>query len=417
MNLYRNFGNLLESWVTEGGQCSDADWLDNDGNSSTSSPVMDAILHSESVDSGVEMESSVMSLPATCCSGSMENTEIETVTEERERNRVTPNSTLQSPLFSGPSSASSSSLNLCPSTTQEPSTALHLKLEQALKRAEPKHSRNNLGSQTDAEYVRQHTRASFFLRRHTAALAKTQRSKSFRPLSVTGPLVSSRQISEPRRCRLSLHSDNRPALEKLEVLGEEDQEGLSPGFRYLEQVCQMLEEIAWQTTRNHALQMEMDALREHQDEPVSQDPDTSQFDCIAAEKDFSASQRLKNANVEHFASEILQRKDYPDRPFRQRSASDTTIATVHTRKFTSDTRGHHKSTDGLFDEAEEDHKKQSSKKEHGNKSSKNWRLKLSSFRKEKTVQSDTKSQQTQFSEKGITRRRLSNLIRRRLKTS
>lgn len=46
---------------------------------------------------------------------------------------------------------------------------------------------------------------------------------------------------------------------------------LSPGLMYLEQVCQMLEEIARQQMQNRALQMERDALQEHQELEVSQE--------------------------------------------------------------------------------------------------------------------------------------------------
>lgn len=55
----------------------------------------------------------------------------------------------------------------------------------------------------------------------------------------------------------------------MQDLGEEEK-GLSPGLSYLEQVCQMLEEIARQQMHNRALQMGMEALREHQDAEVSQ---------------------------------------------------------------------------------------------------------------------------------------------------
>lgn len=45
---------------------------------------------------------------------------------------------------------------------------------------------------------------------------------------------------------------------------------MSPGLCYLEQVCQMLEEIARQQMHSQALQMEMNALQECQDSEVSQ---------------------------------------------------------------------------------------------------------------------------------------------------
>lgn len=45
---------------------------------------------------------------------------------------------------------------------------------------------------------------------------------------------------------------------------------MSPGLIYLEQVCQMLEETARKQMRDRALQMERDALQEHQEMEVSQ---------------------------------------------------------------------------------------------------------------------------------------------------
>lgn len=56
----------------------------------------------------------------------------------------------------------------------------------------------------------------------------------------------------------------------MQELSEEEGKGLSPGLSYLEQVCQMLEEIARQQMHNQALQREMNALREDQDMDVKQ---------------------------------------------------------------------------------------------------------------------------------------------------
>lgn len=56
----------------------------------------------------------------------------------------------------------------------------------------------------------------------------------------------------------------------MQDLGEEEVKGLSPGLSYLEQVCQMLEEVARQQMHNQALQMDANAPREHQDVEVSQ---------------------------------------------------------------------------------------------------------------------------------------------------
>lgn len=58
--------------------------------------------------------------------------------------------------------------------------------------------------------------------------------------------------------------------------------------------------------------------------------DTCQSDSKAAEEDLSSCRRLGNTkSAEHSSSEPQQRKNYTRRHFRQRSASDTTIATLH----------------------------------------------------------------------------------------
>lgn len=216
MNLYRSFGSLLENWVSEGGPQFDSAWRGNSEESSlTSSPDMDTALNSESVDSGVETASSVMSLPITCGSVSMDNTEIDTMTAERERDRLSPGS--QSPVLCGPSSASSSSLNICPSTPRESATVLHLKVEEALQRTQPRRLWDP-ECQAGVEVPRQRTRASWYLKRHISTIAaKGQRSESFRAAKTVSPLTSLRRISETRRRPLSLRYDQRPFVEKLEV--------------------------------------------------------------------------------------------------------------------------------------------------------------------------------------------------------
>lgn len=56
----------------------------------------------------------------------------------------------------------------------------------------------------------------------------------------------------------------------VQELSEEEGQVLSPGLSYLEQVCQMLEEIARQQMHSRALQRQMNALQEHRDTEVNQ---------------------------------------------------------------------------------------------------------------------------------------------------
>ncbi|XP_076020276.1 uncharacterized protein LOC143011322 [Genypterus blacodes] len=408
MNVYRSFGCLLENWIAEGSLDLDSGWLGNsDEVSPTSFSDMDTTLNCESVDSGVETAGSVMSLPITCGSVSMDNTELDAMAADTELDR--------SPVLYDPSSASCPSLNLLPNTPQETSTALHLKLEQALQRTQPRRVWNGPECKAEGLEPPRRNRASWYLKRHISSVAKGQRSENLRMAKTASPVTSIRKISEPRRRPLSMRYEQRPFVEKLEPLGEEEREGLSPGFRYLEQVCQTLERIAKHQLHNRAIQMKIDALREHQDELVSQAPDNCQCDVMQAEGELAAHPRLSDEGIQHFSSETLQRKDYPSCPMRQRSASDTTIATIHSRKFRPDTRGPQTSIDDLMNN-DGARNSQLSKREEGSKGYKNWRGRLATLRRGETVRTESKSQQPS-SEKITTRRRLSNLIRKRLKTT
>lgn len=210
MNLYRSFGNLMEAWVTEGSLCSDLEWLGNhDEDSPASSSDMGTNLRSESVDSGVETTSSDASFPATSCSISTDNAEIDT---------FTPTSS-QSPVLSSPVPycSSSSSPQLCPSRTQEGSTALHLKVKQALERTDSKRLKDNPEPVTVDEVLRRRTRASFLPKRHTSDLVRGQRSHSFGPRRTVNPSVPVRQMSDIYRRPLSMSCDKQPVQTRSEV--------------------------------------------------------------------------------------------------------------------------------------------------------------------------------------------------------
>ncbi|XP_056259232.1 uncharacterized protein si:dkey-106l3.7 isoform X2 [Seriola aureovittata] len=413
MNLYRSFGNLMEAWMTEGSLYSDSQSLgNNDEDSPTPSYDMDTNLRSDSVDSGVETASSDTSFLATSCSVSADNAEIDAFIPEREGHGLTPASTSQSPLLSSPvpSSSSSSSPYLCPSRRPGGSTALHLKVEQALQRTDSKHQRGNPEPLTVKDVLRRQPQASFLPKRHTSDLVRGQRSESFSLRRTANPSAPIRQMSELCRRPMSMSCDKQ----RSEVLGEEVGTGLSPGLSYLEQVCQMLEEIARQQMHNRALQTEADALREHQD---TQAVDTCQTASKAAEEDLSSCQRLENIEtVEHRSSEQQQQKHDTYRNFRRRSASDTNIATLHLRKMKTDCRGQRLSAHDLVEKPEEEQEKEESTKEERKRPNKNWKLKIGSLRREASPLRDTKGQQMQSSEKSSTRRRLSQLFRRRRKT-
>ncbi|KAI3361823.1 hypothetical protein L3Q82_002151 [Scortum barcoo] len=328
MNLYRSFGNLMEAWVSEGGQCSDSEWLENNEEDSPT-PTSDSgtNLRSESVDSGVETASSDVSFLATSC---FVSADVDAFAPER--GGLTLASASQSPVLPSPApfSSSSSSPRLRPSTAQKGPAALHQKVEQALQRTDSKKSKLEL--LTVDEVLRRRPRASFLPKRHTSELVRSQKSENFenfdlrRTVNLSLPV---RQMHEMRRRPLSMSCVRQPVQTRSEDLGEVDGKGLSPGLSYLEQVCQMLEDIARQQMQmqNRASQMETDGPLELRDMETF---DTCQSDSKPAEADLSSCQRLENTeSAEQTSSEPQRSKDYTRGHFRHRSASDTTLATLH----------------------------------------------------------------------------------------
>lgn len=209
MNLYRSFGNLMEAWITERNPCSDSVWLENHEEDSSTSSDMGTNLRSESVDSGVETASSDTSFPVTSSSISTDNAEIDA---------FSPTSTSQSPLLSSPvpSSSSSSSPHLFSSRAQEGSTALCLKVEQALQRTDCRRVKDNSEPVTVDVVLRRQPLASFLPKRHSSDIVRGQRSQSFGLRSTVNPSVPVRQMSEHRR-PLSTSFEKQPVQTRSEV--------------------------------------------------------------------------------------------------------------------------------------------------------------------------------------------------------
>ncbi|XP_031598398.1 uncharacterized protein si:dkey-106l3.7 [Oreochromis aureus] len=403
MNLYKSFGNLMETWVTEEDTSPDSEWLQrNAKDPPTPSSEMETNGRSESVDSGVETASC-----DTCFRGtsSFASTEIE-------GEDLTPALTAQSPVFSSPNptcSSSSSSL-LCSSSARKDCTALHLKLEQALQRTESMYSKGNSEPPAPEEMLSRRPQQSCSIKRHTSELVRGQRSDRLDQRRTVSPPVSIQPMSEMCTRTQSMKSNRRTS----EGFGCNEIKELSPGFIYLEQVCQKLEDIARQQMENRALHLQADVLVKQKVFQVSQTPDICQTDSVTAEKDLTTCQSLEDTvNAEHVSSEPKQRK-YGH--FRQRSASDTTLAMMHLKKVNADCRGQHMSTHDLLEELEEDQENQESTVEETKKPQMNWRKKILSLRREGSTASYKRSQQMQPSEKNSTRRRLSQLFKRKDKT-
>nr|XP_057920209.1 uncharacterized protein si:dkey-106l3.7 isoform X2 [Doryrhamphus excisus] len=348
----RSFGNLMEVWVAEQRPSHEQEYVEDTPGDlpthlSASSSFLEKAVRAESVDSGVETAST-----GTSCHTLSEMDLLESTDS-----------------YTAPSSFGSASL---PSSSPPPVSFLPLssngafgssvfnpRLERALQRSESRRQSENLAAD---QLLKRH--------RHSAV-----RSESF-GLRTTPASVSAWQISQMRNRTLPLSGDKKQGLSEAKSVG------LSPGFIYLDHVCQMLEDIAKNLLYSQNHQMGMEVLPEDQDEMPS-----SQKQLFSDDKQF---------------------KEYPYGLFRQRSASDTTLSSRHLRKLNFATRGQQLD---LLDQ-EEDNKKQ----EETHKSTmKNWKTNVGSLKRNFALK-DKNSQTVDPSDKSSTRRNLSQLFRRRRKT-
>ncbi|XP_033832280.1 uncharacterized protein si:dkey-106l3.7 [Periophthalmus magnuspinnatus] len=369
MNLYRSFGNLMEAWVTEG--ASEPDWLERNEEDPPSPPSdVDTNVRSESVDSGVETASSDISFPTTSVS-----VDLDTFTPP----------TSQFPVLSFPSSSSPYLM------------ANRSKVEQALLRVES--FREKRKEAPVDEMVRRQPLSSLLPKRHTPDLVRSQRSSSFvlRKTSSSSPLI--RQISQGQRRPQSAIYDRQQTLNYIpKVLTGAEKSELSPGLQYLEQVCQMLEEYAQEQLHHNTQHTK--ALEEEQ---VA---GTCHFEAVEKEE---LCQSSEETQLDPSSSVPQQRRERLHGHFRQRSASDTNLASLHLRRLKLDYEECNLSTHGLQEKAEEDQENQDCRKDDLSKSKNYWRFKFGSMRKV-----DEKNSPQMLS--SSTRRRLSQLFRRRRKT-
>ncbi|XP_013859289.1 uncharacterized protein si:dkey-106l3.7 isoform X2 [Austrofundulus limnaeus] len=370
MNLYRSFGNLMETWVNEDRLSPQTQLLQDTMDSLVPTSDMGINPRSESVDSGVELASCGTPCPASSSSASAEMDSLMLQSEG-----LILASMSQSPVLSSPvpsSCSSSSSPCLCPSTAEEDPTSLRLKVERALRKADSKNWRS-----MDEPVVRQ-PRASFLPKQHASELMRCSRSQSFDTRRRFDPSVLLKQMLDMKQSFISTEGQSL-------------------------EVCQRLENLAREQMRSQGLLMETDALWEHEE---AEAPESCQTDSTAAEEDQSSSQLVERA--EQVSSQPQQQKS---RHFRQRSASDTMFAALHLKKLNANHRGQLLSTNDLLERVEDEETVQEETKERSNKAFRNWRAKLP-LRRTESAASDTKSQQMQFSERTSARRRLSKLFRR-----
>ncbi|KAM9794830.1 uncharacterized protein ACBT44_018723 [Syngnathus typhle] len=313
MNLYRSFGNLLEAWVAE--QEPDTELLEDFPNdsptcSSPSSSGMERNVRAESVDSGVETAST----DTFCLTSSLS-------TEMAEMDSFASGNDNFGPFLS----LGSASLPPCPppAAISQPrrlsriqgSVIFNTKLKQALQRTE---SRRSSESHTD-------DRRFHAVSRYRNPLL---RSESFGTRETPIPSVSLTQILDMRTL------PSRSRIEPMQVRAEAFV-ALSPGLRYLEEVCKKWEDIAKQqlVKDGYHVDMAQDFGSYHSlDQPLN----------------------LHGARPEHPSNNDQELKDFLDGHFRQRSSSDTTISSSHIRKLNLGSRGQQVSTLNLLDKEAQD---------------------------------------------------------------
>ncbi|XP_019727524.1 uncharacterized protein LOC109517061 isoform X1 [Hippocampus comes] len=413
MNLYRSFGNLMEAWVAE--QHPDPELLediskDSPSRSSHSYSALEKNVRTESVDSGVETASTDTFFPTS--SLSMDMAETDSFASGPGNDNHIP--------FSSDGSASLPPYLSPPALSQptnlrrvQGSVVFNQKLRQALQRSESRQV-----PEPHAIDQRDHTAS----RRRTSIL----RSESFGSWETARPSVPAWQISGVRKQILSSGRKMGPMQLKsedvrnqsadmtshpqaVEVMEGKIQQappevfstGLSPGLRYLEQVCQKWEDVAKQQLVNGG--SNVDRAR-------------ASSSCQSLEQTHEPLTFYK-VRLESLSDKDKQLKEIPEY-FRQRSASETTVSSTQPREFSAGkfkpgSRGQQSSTFNLRDKEAQSNKMQG---DFANVSTKNRKIKLLSLKKDEPSLQNTNSQPMQSFERNAARRQLSQLFRRRWKT-
>ncbi|XP_036070373.1 uncharacterized protein si:dkey-106l3.7 [Oryzias melastigma] len=388
MNLYRSFGNLMEVWVHEDRTPLEPETLeDNVNDSPTPSSNMETNPCLESADSGVE----TASCDTPCSILSTDDAEFDLLTQQREDPSPAPTS--RSPVLSSPAvsfSTSSSSLQ-CHSKIKEGSTKV--KVEQVLQRSVSKHTKylNEIPSPRPRASFQATRRASDVQCQRSESMG--QRRRGYSPVPIIKKTEGERRRPVSMACDLA-RSEDRIV---------EDKKDLSPGLWYLEQVCQLLEDLAQKRMNNQAVQTDSVSKEGIQD------------DSTGAETIRPSCKNLENKENTDASSDTKKPKT---RHFRQRSASDTTLAAMHLKKLDPSFRTQQqKSTSNLLAAVSEDCEAQDLMTEGSTKRNKFPKLKGLSLHRGHFAVSSTRSQQMQPSEKSTVVRRLSQVFRRKKQVS
>lgn len=299
MNLYRNFGNLFESWLTEGsldlhsqtGAGVDGfNLIESDSGSRDFTPI--SHIKSESEDSGFETVSTI----SPC--------HTHQVSQLTDPGTGSPEDDVQ-PSSPTPSVCSSSSSCVSLGSVAPRNTCL--KVEQALRRTEQtsghvtsKGPQNPTESRLPAPRYRCNT-ASIPTGCHTSNFRECHRFSRPRRIYSQPPDHKKAELYRKHWSRLEFEEAEQRRLDKL-----------SPGLLYLEQVCRMLENIAMLQQQNYNLQKEVEILK-------SQHAET---ECaLLNEKETNYLARLEI--LAHGDSSSLSTFSEEPTPFRHRSVSDT----------------------------------------------------------------------------------------------
>ncbi|KAG1970763.1 uncharacterized protein si:dkey-106l3.7 isoform X2 [Pimephales promelas] len=372
MNLYRNFGNILENWVTGG--YPDLHYKSGNGVDILDSVSRDSVplssVKSESEDSGFETVSTTPCHSHQCSElTSDESHPVFGSTVDH----VQPSSL--SPSICSSSSSCVSLSSVAPKTTC-------LKVEQALRRTEPASWRESLDQMERGA-------PGPLYRCNTASFPTNCHPTSSRPhYQFARPRRTHSQPSDPKKAELYRkilkYDQYRPPSDSQLAFTDGDQyrlDKLSPGLLYLEQVCRMLENIAKLQQQNHSLQKELDILKSQHAEKQ----------CVSFHKEeirYPAHQSLQILDHENPDSGPSRLKE--PKGFRHRSVSDTQAAVSRRRRarFAQD----EPIADILVEEPEgndslleNDHKKLNMIQ----------KLKFASFRRQGTQQSDSESKSFQ----------------------
>ncbi|XP_073686371.1 uncharacterized protein [Garra rufa] len=375
MNLYRNFGNLLESWMTEDSQdlySQTGSGLDRlDCVSRDSVPLSN--VKSESEDSGFETVGTSPCHSYQCSALTSEESQAAFDSTEDEIQPSSP-----SPSACSSSSSSITLSSVAPNTT-------HLEVEQALRRTDSSSWRGLL-HQIERVTVGPRYRSN------TASFPTSFDSNKSRTHHCFARPRTHSQPPDPKKAELyrkylKSHKHGQPVHSQLE-LADGDQyrlDKLSPGLLYLEQVCRMLENIAKLQQENYSLQQEVEILK-------SQHAEIKCRSLHEEELSYSTCQGLQILGLEDPPSESTQLKEPVG--FRHRSVSDTLAAVSRYRRtrFAQD-----EPIAGVLVE-EPDGKDPLPENGH-KKLSKIQKLKFTSFRRQETQLSDKEHKSSQAKKK------------------